>query len=53
MNGQRNTDCAIAANAQVLVTNDKHFKVLKDIEFPSVKVISADEFLDQINSDNK
>ncbi|MDM8563931.1 PIN domain-containing protein, partial [Candidatus Marithioploca araucensis] len=27
-------DCAIAANAVCLVSNDKHFKVLKTIKFP-------------------
>ncbi|CAN5441176.1 hypothetical protein BH18ACI1_BH18ACI1_12400 [soil metagenome] len=41
-------DCAIAANANFIVTNDKHFKGLKNISFPKVKVISADEFLQKI-----
>lgn len=38
-------DCAIAANANFIVTNDKHFNVLEDIEFPKVKVINADNFM--------
>jgi uncharacterized protein len=38
-------DCAIAANADVIVTNDKHFKELKDIEFPNVSVEDAESFL--------
>lgn len=38
-------DCAIAGNADFIVSDDKHFKVLKKIPFPKVKVISADEFL--------
>lgn len=38
-------DCAIAINADYLVSNDKHFNVLKDIPFPSVVVITADQFL--------
>ena len=29
-------DCAVAANADYLVTNDKHFNVLKEIDFPKV-----------------
>ncbi len=41
-------DCAIAANANFIVTNDKYFKGLKNISFPKVKVISADEFLQKI-----
>ncbi|MDX1942680.1 MAG: putative toxin-antitoxin system toxin component, PIN family [Saprospiraceae bacterium] len=39
-------DCAIAANADFIVTEDRHFKALKDIAFPSVPVISADDFLE-------
>ncbi len=41
-------DCAIAANANFIVTNDKHFKGLKNISFRKVEVISADEFLQKI-----
>jgi len=39
-------DCAISANADFIVTNDKHFRVLKEISFPSVPVISADDFVE-------
>lgn len=39
-------DCAIAANADFIVTEDRHFKVLKDIPFPRVPVISAADFLE-------
>ena len=38
-------DCAISANANFIVTNDKHFRVLKDIPFPSVPVIGPDDFM--------
>jgi uncharacterized protein len=38
-------DCAVSSNSDFIVTNDKHFRVLADIPFPSVKVISADDFL--------
>jgi len=41
-------DCTITGNAKYLVTEDKHFKILKDIEFPKVNVINADEFLKEI-----
>lgn len=37
-------DCAIAANAKCIVTEDKHFNVLKSIPFPKVDVIGIDEF---------
>ncbi|MBF9143742.1 putative toxin-antitoxin system toxin component, PIN family [Hymenobacter properus] len=38
-------DVAIAANADYLVTNDRHFEVLKGLEFPRVPVVSLQEFL--------
>lgn len=38
------SDCAFAANAHFLVTDDRHFNVLKEITFPSITVISLDEF---------
>lgn len=41
-------DCAIAANADFIVTNDRHFKILKDIPFPQVQIISADDFVEQL-----
>ena len=43
-------DCAIAANARFLVTEDHHFNVLKSIPFPSVSVINIDEFLAEFES---
>lgn len=43
-------DCAIAANADYLVTNDKHFNVLKTIAFPKVVVITAQEWLEIIKT---
>ncbi|MEZ4901185.1 MAG: putative toxin-antitoxin system toxin component, PIN family [Spirosomataceae bacterium] len=38
-------DVALIANADYLVTNDKHFNVLKSISFPKIQVISLDEFM--------
>ena len=37
-------DCAIAANAKCIVTEDKHFRVLKNIPFPKVEVLGIEEF---------
>ncbi len=37
-------DCAIATGADYLVTNDKHFNVLKRLKFPVVNVVSEEEF---------
>ena len=37
-------DCAIAANAKCIVTEDKHFRVLENIPFPKVEVLGIEEF---------
>lgn len=37
-------DCAFAANAHYLVSDDRHFSVLKQVSFPSINVISLDHF---------
>ncbi len=44
-------DCAVAGNADFLVSNDSHFNVLKKIPFPSVKVISIDDFMEILKSE--
>ena len=42
-------DCAIAANAKCIVTEDNHFNVLKTIPFPKVEVIGIDDFKMYLN----
>ncbi len=37
-------DCAISCNANGIVTQDKHFNILKTIDFPKLNVISISEF---------
>ena len=37
-------DCAISANAPYIVTNDHHYDVLKDIDFPKVNVVNIQQF---------
>jgi putative PIN family toxin of toxin-antitoxin system len=43
-------DAAIAANAAVIVTEDKHFNILKKIDFPEVLVIGIKDFEVFLNS---
>ena len=38
-------DCAIAANADCLVSDDAHFRVLHTISFPKLSVITLDAFM--------
>jgi putative PIN family toxin of toxin-antitoxin system len=37
-------DCAFAANADYIVTNDTDFNVLKQISLPAIKVVNIEEF---------
>ena len=37
-------DCAIAANAHYIVSEDKDFRVLKKIAFPKVEVLGLEKF---------
>jgi uncharacterized protein len=38
-------DAAVVGAVDYIVTNDQHFKVLKSIDFPKIKVMSIDQFL--------
>jgi putative PIN family toxin of toxin-antitoxin system len=37
-------DCAVSANATGIVTQDKHFNVLRDIDYPNITLISIADF---------
>jgi len=37
-------DCAVSGNADFIVTQDKHFNVLKQIDFPRIKVLDINGF---------
>ena len=41
-------DCAIVANADYIVSQDKHFDILKKIDFPKVNVIRIEEFVREL-----
>jgi uncharacterized protein len=43
-------DCAIAGNADYIITHDKHYNVLKDIPFPKVETLKIDEFKDILDN---
>jgi uncharacterized protein len=42
-------DCALAGNADYIVTDDRHFEVLSTVDFPKVLGISSDVFLKKIS----
>lgn len=37
-------DCAVAASAEYIVTDDAHFRILETIPFPHVRTVRLDEF---------
>ena len=45
-------ECALNAGADYIVTNDKHFNVLKEIDFPPVKVVDIVEFREMLGVGN-
>lgn len=38
-------DCAIAASARLIVTEDHHYDTLEKCDFPKIHVVGLDEFL--------
>lgn len=42
-------DCAIAANARYIVTNDHHYDVLRKIQFPIVDIMALKDFLNLLH----
>jgi putative PIN family toxin of toxin-antitoxin system len=37
-------DCALNAGADYIVTNDRHFNILKTLDFPPIKVVNIETF---------
>jgi len=44
-------DCAISGNAEYIISNDKHFQVLKTVGFPKVRVLTVIEFEDKFKDE--
>jgi len=42
-------DCAIACNADFIITHDAHFKVLKKIKFPKITCLPLSRFMNVCN----
>ena len=46
-------DCAFAANATYIVSDDSHFDVLRDITFPELLVVRLKEFIEQLKNEEE
>lgn len=45
-------DCAFAAGATYIVSDDSHFNVLREISFPQLLVVKLKEFLEILQKEN-
>jgi uncharacterized protein len=41
-------DCAIAGQADFIVTEDRHFRILRKIPFPKVSILTLDSFFKKL-----
>ena len=41
-------DCAVAGNAKFIVTEDNHYDVLRNIDFPKVDIIKLDDIIQKL-----
>ena len=41
-------DCAVCGQAFIVVSNDKHFDVLNEIDFPPVMLMKLQDFVSQL-----
>lgn len=42
-------DCAFKTNARFIVTQDRHFDILKTVNYPVINIINVDDFLNYLN----
>lgn len=42
-------DCAVASNADFIVTNDRHFNALKTIDFPFIEIMDISGFKEKLS----
>lgn len=43
-------DCAISSDADCIISNDRHFQILKAVAFPQVNIITLVEFENEFKS---
>ena len=41
-------DCAVCGRAEYLVSNDKHFRVLHNVSFPPITLVTIQEFVETL-----
>ena len=46
-------DCAVASNADYLVTNDRDYRPLKKLAFPKLTILKIEEFIEILRNNNE
>lgn len=41
-------DCAVAGNAKFIVTEDRHYDILRQIDFPKIEIIGLDKMMEKL-----
>ena len=42
-------DCAVCGNAEFIVSNDSHFRVLSEIDWPKLQLVTIQEYVKKID----
>lgn len=50
MDDNKFVDCYVAASAQYLITNDRHFNPLRSVEFPHIQLLTIEAFQQFVDS---
>lgn len=45
-NDNKFVDCAVAGSAKFIVSEDRHYNILKTVDFPRVEVLGLDEMME-------
>ncbi len=46
-------DCAVAGNAHALVTEDRHFRILNELDFPQVRTLRIEGFQSLLQAEDQ
>ncbi len=47
MDDNKFVDCYVAANANILISNDKGFRILNQVEFPVIRLMTIEQYFVQ------
>lgn len=43
-------DCAVCGNAEYIVSNDSHFRILNDIDWPKLQLVTIQDYVNEIDN---